>query len=232
VVPHFPRAFSISMTMAPARLKIRRIANVICRMEMPRNVAKSIEYGSPMRGRKPKPTTLQISEGDPRKLGVHRLEQKLGAEAKGTRGLPKCPTHLKGLARKAWRFWSEELERMNLDCRPDAQMLEGACVAYEAAVECYETIQNQGRLVAKRILDPQTKTLVVANVKPHPAVAQMNAAWLLLKAFCSEFGLSPVSRTRLAIDNPADAEDDLLEILSQPRERKVLQPFDAEETIQ
>lgn len=109
---------------------------------------------------------------------------------------------------------------MNLDCRPDAQMLEGACVAYEAAVECYETIQKQGRLVAKRILDPQTNTLVVANVKPNPAVAQMNAAWTLLKMFCSEFGLSPVSRTRLAIEKPADGDDELLEILSKPRERK------------
>src|SRR5579863_8251506 len=156
-----------------------------------------------VRGRKPKPTSQQISEGDPRKLGVRKLEQKLEAEAKGSRGLPSCPSHLKGRARKAWRRWSEELERMNLDCRPDAQMLEGACVAYEAAVECYETIQKQGRLVAKRILDPQTNTLVVANVKPHPAVAQMNAAWTLLKMFCSEFGLSPVSRTRLAVEKPA-----------------------------
>jgi P27 family predicted phage terminase small subunit len=173
-----------------------------------------------VRGRKPKPTSQQISEGDPRKLGVHRLEQKLKAEAKGARGLPKCPPHLKGRARKAWKSWSEELERMNLDCRPDAQMLEGACVAYEAAVECYETIQAQGRLVAKRILDPETNKLVVSNVKPHPAVAQMNAAWTLLKMFCSEFGLSPVSRTRLAVETPADAEDDLMAILSQPREKK------------
>ena len=173
-----------------------------------------------MRGRKPKPTAQQIAEGDPRKLGVHRLEQKLEAEAKGARGLPNCPPHLKGLARKAWRFWSEELAHMNLDCRPDALMLEGACIAYQAAIQAYETIQAQGPLVAKRILDPETNKLVVSNVKPHPAVAQGNAAWMLLKAFCSEFGLSPVSRTRLTIEKPADSEDELIGILSQPRERK------------
>src|ERR1700675_3307689 len=173
-----------------------------------------------MRGRKPKPTQLQISEGDPRRIGRRKLEQKLEAEAKGSRGLPNCPSHLKGRARKAWKFWSEELERMNIDCRPDAQMLEGACVAYESAVECYETIQKQGRLVAKRILDPETNKLVVANVKPHPSVAQGNAAWVLLKAFCSEFGLSPVSRSRLAIDRPGAGEADLMEILSRPRERR------------
>ena len=170
-----------------------------------------------MTGRPPKPIARQISEGDPRKHGVHRLEQRLEAEPKAVRGLPKCPSHLKGRARRAWKFWSEELEAMNLDCRPDAQMLEGACVAYEAAVDAYETVQKQGRLVAKRILDPETNKLVVVNVKPHPAVAQGNAAWALLKAFCSEFGLSPVSRTRLAIDRPSAGEEDLMEILSRPR---------------
>ena len=95
-----------------------------------------------MRGRKPKPTELQISEGDPRKHGVHRLEQKLKAEAKGARGLPRCPAHLGDLARKTWKLWSEELERMNLDCRSDGQMLEAACIAYETMVECYQTIKK------------------------------------------------------------------------------------------
>jgi P27 family predicted phage terminase small subunit len=113
---------------------------------------------------------------------------------------------------------------MNLDCRPDALMLEGACIAYQAAIDAYETIQKQGPLVAKRILDPESNKLVVSNEKPHPAVAQGNAAWMLLKAFCSEFGLSPVSRTRLAIEKPTAGEDDLLEILSQPRERKPKPP--------
>jgi len=113
---------------------------------------------------------------------------------------------------------------MNIDCRPDAQMLEGACVAYEAAVDAYETIQKQGRLVAKRVLDPETNKLVVVNVKPHSSVAQGNAAWMLLRAFCSEFGLSPVSRSRLAIEKPASSEDDLTEILSRPRERKPQEP--------
>jgi hypothetical protein len=45
---------------------------------------------------------------------------------------------------------------MNLDCRPDAMMLEGACIAYQAAIEAYETIQKQGPLVAKRIAAQET----------------------------------------------------------------------------
>ena len=125
-----------------------------------------------MTGRPPKPTEQQIAEGDPRKHGVHKLEQRLEAEPRAARGLPKCPAYLNGRARRAWKFWSEELEFMNLDCRPDAHMLEGACVAYEAAVDSYETIQKQGRLVAKRILDPETKSWV----RPYYAdIAQVEA---------------------------------------------------------
>jgi P27 family predicted phage terminase small subunit len=109
---------------------------------------------------------------------------------------------------------------MSLDHRPDAQMLEGACVAYEAAVSSYETIQKQGRLIAKRTKDPKTGQLVVVDVRPHPAVSMGNDAWTLLRSFCSEFGLSPVSRTRLSIDPADTTEDDLMKVLMQPRAAK------------
>jgi P27 family predicted phage terminase small subunit len=179
-----------------------------------------------VRGRKPRPTTLQIAEGDPRKVGVHKLEEKLKKEVKGSRGLPRCPAHLQGIARKVWKFWSEELEKMNLDCRPDAQMLEGACIAYETAMECYLTIKKQGRSIPKRVLDPETNRLVVNGLTPHPAVAQMNAALNLMRAFCSEFALSPASRSRIATETADDGEDELMEILSRPRERKPQPPIE------
>jgi len=79
-------------------------------------------------------------------------------------------------------------------------MLEGACIAYQAAIQAYEDDTAAGPLVAKRILDPATNKLVVSNVKPHPAVAQGNAAWMLLKAFLLGIWLESVSRTRLTIE--------------------------------
>ena len=171
-------------------------------------------------GRKPKPLRAQIAAGDPRKKGVHKLAQQLEAEPKASRGLPPCPEHLKGRAREAWKFWSEELESMDLDRRPDAHMLEGCCVAYDAAVDAYETILKQGRLIAKKALDPATNKLVVVDVKPHPAVRQGNQAWALMRSFCSEFGLSPVSRIRLSIEKEDAGDADLLELLGRPREKR------------
>src|SRR4051812_27544555 len=130
-----------------------------------------------MRGRKPKPKRTQIAAGDPRDRGKHKLEEQLEAEPKAERGLPACPRHLKGRARAAWIFWARELATMEIDNRPDAHMLEGACVAYDAAVDAYETVQKQGRFFPKRIMDPATNTLVIVDLKPHPAVRQGYQAW-------------------------------------------------------
>jgi P27 family predicted phage terminase small subunit len=173
-----------------------------------------------MPGRKPKSIQSQIAAGDPRKRGKHRLEALLAGEPKASRGLPSCPRHLKGRAHAAWTFWARELQAMDLDRRPDTQMLEGACIAYDAAIDAYETIKQQGRFIAKRALDPKTNTLVVVDVKPHPAVRQGNASWALMRSFCSEFGLSPISRIRLAIEMEDDGEAELQELLSRPREKR------------
>lgn len=171
-----------------------------------------------MRGRPPKPLTRQIAEGDTRKRGILKLRQQLEREPKAARGLPDCPRHLAGRGRAAWRFWTEELEAMQLDCRPDAMMLEGACVAYGRAVEA-DLMLASGFTVEEPIMDKEGEVVGV-KIKNHPAVAVSNAAWKQLKAFCSEFGLSPVSRTRLAVEKPKSGEEDLLAVLSAPRAPK------------
>lgn len=173
-----------------------------------------------MRGRKPKPVARQIAEGDPRKRGVHQLDARLEAEPRATRGLPECPQHLKGIARKAWRFWATELEGMSLDCRPDAMMLEGACASYATFVEMYELVETQGKLVAKKDRNPVTGQLEVVDVRPHPGLAIRDRALMQMRAFCSEFGLSPVSRARLFVERRESDGDNLIALLTQPRESR------------
>jgi P27 family predicted phage terminase small subunit len=174
-----------------------------------------------LKGRKPKPTSRQIAEGDPRKKGVGKLQEKLASEPKAARGLPPCPIHLKGRARTAWKFWAEELAAMNLDRRPDGPMLEGACRAYERAVEADLIIDKEGLLARDQFIEEDGQ-VVVLRTKKHPAVEISNRCWLIVRAFCSEFGLSPVSRTRLTIERKDDGEDELMKILSQPREPRLI----------
>lgn len=109
-----------------------------------------------------------------------------------------------------------ELREMKLDRRPDAMMLEGACVNYARAVQADLILLREGLMVEESTIDQESGEKVVLRTKYHPAVTVSNAAWRQVRAFCSEFGLSPVSRTRLAIEREEPAED-LMEILSKPR---------------
>jgi P27 family predicted phage terminase small subunit len=159
-----------------------------------------------------------MSAGDPRKLGKKKLAARLAAEPKATKGLPTCPRHLRGRARVAWGFWAEELEGMGIDRRPDAMMLEGACVAYQQAVQADTIVAKEGPVCRLNTVDPQTK-YPIEKLKAHPAVSISRSAWAQVRAFGTEFGLSPVSRSRLAVEKngQAGAEDDLMKILSAPR---------------
>lgn len=171
-----------------------------------------------MKGRLPKPTATQIAAGDPSKLGKRKLQEKLESEPAATCGLPACPSHLKGRARNVWEFWAEELAVMNLDRKPDAQMLEGACSAYARAVQADLEVERVGITVTESIVDKDGEVIPL-KVKKNPAVDVSNAAWRQVRAFCSEFGFSPVSRTRLAVEKRDESAADLMAILSQPRDR-------------
>jgi P27 family predicted phage terminase small subunit len=174
------------------------------------------------RGSKPKPAVLKVAQGDTRKLGIHKFAEKLAAEPKKTRGLPECPRHLRGRAREVWNFWREELHVMNIDNRPDAHMLEGACVAYQQAVQADEIIQRDGPIIEESIIDKRGEK-VVLNMKAHPAVAISRSAWKQMQSFSSEFGLSPVSGARLAIEKRDDGQD-LATLLLMPRVKKDEEP--------
>src|SRR5579864_4618402 len=97
-----------------------------------------------MKGRKPKPTKLKISEGDARKVGKRKLLEKLALEVKPLRGFPAKPTHLKGLAKKAWEFLTDQIAAMEQDHQPDAIMLEGICVCYARAVQADKILAKEG----------------------------------------------------------------------------------------
>jgi len=183
-----------------------------------------------MRGRKSKPAHQQLAEGDPRKRGVHKLVARAEAEPRAARGLPPCPKHLQGVARKAWRFWAAELEDMGVDARADAMMLEGACVSYQTYIAMHAKVADQGELVARKERNPKTGQMEVVDVRAHPGLAIRDRALMQMRAFCCEFGLSPVSRARLSVErSERDADADLMAILTQPR---IARQTEQEDTIQ
>lgn len=113
---------------------------------------------------------------------------------------------------------------MALDYAPDRMMLEGACVNYARALQAEDEIQSRGINVVEPVMDSEGE-MVGERVKQNPAVAIANQAWRLVHRFCSEFGLSPVARTRLAIkEEDGDREEDVEESLRAPRAARVKPP--------
>ena len=97
-------------------------------------------------------------------------------------------------------------------------MLEGACVAYSRAVDADLMITEKGIILSEPIIDRKTGELLGYKSRTNQAIAVSNASWKQVRSFCSDFGLSPVSRTRLTIEKPDNGEKDLMKLLSAPRE--------------
>jgi P27 family predicted phage terminase small subunit len=163
-----------------------------------------------MAGRPRKPLKVRQQEGDLRKIGPRKLQALIDAEPKTRSGLPDCPSHLRGIAREIWGVWVQELEIMDMDRMPDAVMLEGACVAYQRAVQADGQIDRIGITVERyKEIDGEA---VLLGVEPNPAIKISEAAWKQVKSFCVEFGFSPASRSRLAVQK-VDKPQDLMSIL-------------------
>jgi len=109
------------------------------------------------------------------------------------------------------------------DKMPDAQAREGACQAYARAVKADILLDKEGIIIKETaIVDGE---VVVLKMKKHPAVEISNRAWMAVKSFCCEFGFTPVSRVRLTLDkrSSSDGEDDLLKVLTAPREKPTVE---------
>jgi P27 family predicted phage terminase small subunit len=162
-----------------------------------------------MRGRKPKPLVRQISAGDPRQRGKQKLKQRLANEPNGTHGIPECPDWLEGDAREEYDRLKSELELMGLDRLVDAGMVECAAAMKDIAKSAYLAIKRDG---------------LEGEDGAHSMVSVLNAAATRYKAFASELGASPVSRTRLTIEKQDSGEADLMRLLGGARDQHKTAP--------
>lgn len=160
-----------------------------------------------------------MDEGDPQHRGTGKLQELLDREARAPRGIPDPPVHVHGRARESWLFLRDQLAAMDLDRTPDAITLEGVCAAYARAVEADEAIARDGLLIPDIRLTKDGP--VEMGLRKHPAVDIAFRAWNQVRQFALEFGLTPVSRGRLAVDKaPSDGIPDLAELLAGPRPKR------------
>ena len=146
-----------------------------------------------MPGRKPKPTQLKVVQG------TFRKDRKRGAEPQPKRGLPPCPDFLKDAARREYFRIGRKLERIGVLTEVDDLALIGLVQSWMEYLECIEKIRETGMLLKSPGGFP------VFN--PYTTLA--NQALKRVKAFLTEFGMTPSSRTRvMAGTTPDDAGDE------------------------
>jgi P27 family predicted phage terminase small subunit len=149
------------------------------------------------RGRKPKPTATKKLEGNPGKRKLNDAEPRPAATK------PACPKHVQGEARKEWNRVSKDLHAAGLLTKIDKAALAAYCVQWGRWVEAEESLRKHGPVVKSPTGYPMQN--------PHLSIA--NKAMTQMQKSLVEFGMTPSSRSRIAVD-PTDAADELADFLN------------------
>lgn len=143
-----------------------------------------------MRGRKPKPTALKLIEGNPGKRSI------TGREPKPPSSVPTCPSHLSASAKAEWKRLARTLNEIGLLTQIDRGVLAAHCQAH-------------GRWVVAEPRLAETPPILktpAGNVQISPWITTSNKQVELMTRLMGELGLSPTSRSRLAVQVGAEAE--------------------------
>ena len=136
-------------------------------------------------GRKPKPTRLKIIEGN-------RGHRALPAnEPKPALGAPRIPKELGREARAEWRRIVPALDRIGLLSKVDRAGLYSYCISWEQFVEAIAASKN-----------------FKANDEEFRYWRRLaREAQREVRAWCTEFGLTPSARGRMDVPGAGDGED-------------------------
>jgi len=144
-------------------------------------------------GRKPKPTSLKIIEGNP---GKRRIKE----EPKVQSDLPSPPSHLDKYAKQEWKRLATGLHALGVLYEVDRGVFAAYCQAYSRWRSAEEGIQEAAKLKVGGMAKALTCRTTKGTITKHPLVViSENAAAAMVK-YATEFGLTPSARARLAID--------------------------------
>lgn len=137
-----------------------------------------------MAGRKPKPTKLKLVQGNPGKRPLNDAEPQPENKA------PACPAWLDKISKAKWKSVAPELERIGVLTKIDGAILAAYCKNYSRWVMAERVLTEKGTTY-----ESNTAKGIIVRVRPELKIAE--EAMRQMRAFASEFGLTPSSRTRL-----------------------------------
>lgn len=156
-------------------------------------------------GKKPHPTNLKILNGNPGKRPLPKNEPKPTPIA------PRCPQFLHKDAKREWKRIVPELERLGLLTVVDMAALVGYCESWAQYKEAIEFIHDNGS-----VYELERKEGGV-YLQQYPQVSIANKALLQIRAFCTEFGMTPSSRARMSVPGAEDPDDGMEKLLRKTR---------------
>lgn len=141
-------------------------------------------------GAKPTPIALRLVTGNPSR-------RPIPDEIKSDMEVPRPPDHLTPVAVEEWHRVTDELCALGIINGLDTGSLALYCVTYALWVEAEEALNFHRVLVgdgfALTIKSP------TGNITKNPLLTIAREAGLEFLKVASELGMTPVSRTRLAI---------------------------------
>ena len=170
-------------------------------------------------GKKPMPTHLKLVTGN---RGRRPLNQH---EPQAPTGAPEKPAHFEGYESEVWDRLVAELGAIGVLHQTDSLAMEMLCQAYSDHRTAVEHVRECAKLAAmplatKRLLGLDEteysacgryyRTVGTAGAimkRANPAIADRSDADRRIRSWASEFGLTPASRSRIAVGGAV--EDDV-----------------------
>lgn len=136
-----------------------------------------------MRGRKPTPIHLKLLQGNSDKRGANPTEPSPQRRA------PTCPSHLCPPAKAEWKRLATQLTVLRILTELDRAALAAYCQAYGRWVEAERKLHET----------PMLLKLPSGYVQQNPWLTIANKQLELMHKYLTEFGLSPVARSRVSL---------------------------------
>jgi P27 family predicted phage terminase small subunit len=143
-----------------------------------------------MPGRRPKPTHLKLLQGNPGKRPLNADEPKPPVE------LPPPPDHLSELAKQEWKNMGEQLVKLGLLTTIDRAAFAAYCVVWARWIEAEQALKTTGPVVRSTSGTPM--------LSPFYTVA--NQSLSQMRAYLTEFGMTPSSRSRTSVAGEAKTD--------------------------
>jgi P27 family predicted phage terminase small subunit len=163
-------------------------------------------------GRTPKPTQLKRITDNPGRRPLNTNEPT------PEEGVPDMPPGLSPAAQEEWHRIIPILQQMRVLTIAYSAAVAGYCQAYARWLDAEADIVANGSIIEEPIIRRRRREddeVVGYKRKKNPAVAIANESMKIMRAFMSDFGLSPASLSKVSrnaeqekgLDDLLDADD-------------------------